>query len=527
MSARKNTEFPNIQRLFRELNKEAFWDTLDDVNLEWTDDLGPDTEGACTVDTSTNTTSIQLSRRALQSKTPAKVTEVLARQMVHAYLHSTHAIDAGRTDGPSFQKHWKRLLNLRDKHNLDQLNAPKTTGPSTSSGEAERNKPGPSRSSDQGNSKGSKWYFSPGARADERKPEVVSSDDDEIIPLTPRKPPAKLPSWMTFGPPTDGSNNPTTRPNPQSSNKDIEPKWNFQPGARANERKPEVISSDDDEIIPTTPRKTPTKLPGWMTFGPSTNGSNNPAVRPAPHNSNQDKAPKWNFRPGARADERKPEVISSDDDEIVPTTPRKPPTKLPGWMTFGPSTNGSNNPTARPNPQSSNNGNESKWNFQPGARADEREPEVVSSDDSEETIEIPTQRHPNPTVWTSSEPSGTGFTFTSSDDDEPIPGTFSDRIYIESYGNTTPKPVDTTFSEQSFYTSFKYSAFNNPCSKNSCGSPHSCYIPPLYISPAFNRNRKTSKSRNQGSSENDSDACALGLRGCRCPCQGCRPSKCS
>ncbi|KAJ1969838.1 hypothetical protein IWQ62_000362 [Dispira parvispora] len=125
MSGRNITEFPNIHRLFRELNKEEFWDLLDGVDLEWADDLGSDTEGACTVDTSTRTISIQLNKRALQSKTTDKVAEVLARQMIHAYLHSTHAFDAGRTDGPSFQKHWKRLLDLYNNHNPGQLNASK------------------------------------------------------------------------------------------------------------------------------------------------------------------------------------------------------------------------------------------------------------------------------------------------------------------------------------------------------------------------------------------------------------------
>ncbi|KAJ1969840.1 tRNA dihydrouridine synthase [Dispira parvispora] len=318
MSNRQNTGFPNIHRLFRELNKEAFWDLLDGVDLEWADDLGSDTEGACTVDTSTRTTSIQLSKRALQYKTPEKVAEVLARQMVHAYLHSIHAVDAGRTDGPSFQKHWKRLLNLRDKYNPDQLNAPKTTGPSTSSGEAERNRPGPSRSSDQDNSKGPKWYFSPGARADERKPEVVSSDDDEIIPLTPPKPPAELPNWMTFGPSTSESN--------------------------------------------------------------------------------------------------------------------------------------------------------------------------------------------DPTFWTSSEPSGSGITITTSNNNESTTVTYSSRIIIENYGNTTPQPVDITFSGQSFYTPFQFSAFNNPRSETPFDPFHSPFIPPFSIPPSFNPHRNTLEPRNQESYENNSES---------------------
>ncbi|KAJ1650077.1 hypothetical protein IWQ61_009023 [Dispira simplex] len=282
MPGKTNTEFPNIQRMFREFNREAFWGTLDEVKLEWVDDLGPGTEGTCTANTSTNTTSIQLSKRALQSKSPGRVAEVLARQMVHAYLHSTHAVDADKTDGPGFQKHWKRLLNLRDEYNRKQSDTLKTTRTSASSGKIGRSKPGSTLSSGRDKGKAPTWNFRPGARAHERKPEVVSSDDEEVTYTKRPNPTSKPPFWTSFGPSTSKSEDPVTRSKPSSSNKGKAPTWNFHPGARAHERKPEVVSSDDEEVTYTKRPNPTSKPPFWTSFGPSTSKSEDPITPPRP-----------------------------------------------------------------------------------------------------------------------------------------------------------------------------------------------------------------------------------------------------
>ncbi|KAJ1651033.1 hypothetical protein IWQ61_008303 [Dispira simplex] len=194
MSSKNNLTLPNIYIMFHELNKVAFWGILDNIKLEWVDDLGPGTKGKCTPDPDTKTTRIQLSKRALKSKSHDEIVEALVRQMLHAYLHMTATTDEVETEGPNFKKHWERLLRIREEYIRKEQNAPKT-----SSGEFGYSRPGSSASGERGKGKAPTWNFRPGSRAHERKPEVVSSDDEEVTAVGRPNQPADSNAAANYG----------------------------------------------------------------------------------------------------------------------------------------------------------------------------------------------------------------------------------------------------------------------------------------------------------------------------------------
>ncbi|KAJ1649858.1 hypothetical protein IWQ61_009181 [Dispira simplex] len=198
MSNKNNSTLPNIYIMFHELNKVAFWGILDNIKLEWVDDLGPSTKGKCTPDPDTKTTRIQLSKRALKSKSHDEIVEALVRQMLHAYLHMTATTDEAEKEGPNFKKHWERLLRIREEYIRKEQSAPKT-----SSGEFGYRRPGSSASSERGKGKAPTWNFRPGSRAHERKPEVVSSDDEKVTAVGRPNQPLR----STFAPSTSNQEN--------------------------------------------------------------------------------------------------------------------------------------------------------------------------------------------------------------------------------------------------------------------------------------------------------------------------------
>ncbi|KAJ1969841.1 hypothetical protein IWQ62_000365 [Dispira parvispora] len=119
MSNNPNSALPNIHIMFRDMNKIAFWGILDNIKLEWVDDLGPNTKGACIPGPGAKSTKIQLSKRALKSKSHDEILKVLARQMLHAYLNMIAPNNSPETEGPDFKRHWERLLRIRQEYSRE------------------------------------------------------------------------------------------------------------------------------------------------------------------------------------------------------------------------------------------------------------------------------------------------------------------------------------------------------------------------------------------------------------------------